>query len=406
MGPRHFDKRVCSVLLFIGLVLQWRSVLQLNFDVIIVGAGPAGATLAHELARKNISVALLEKERLPRYKCCAGGLSVRAARLLNYDIDDAIENEIKGATFTFAGSRTYHQDEIRPIGYTVMRDKFDYMLTKRAEKAGAVILQEHEVRKIYMDGGGVRVFTDMADFRAKYVVGADGSTSVVAKVLDFKRNVINIAGIETEVIVPELIRQKWSSQITIDLGRVPGYAWVFPKSDHLSIGIAWHRSKAKGLNQHYEEFLNSLNLGPYNITRQCGAIIPMCKGKVSAVRGRALLLGDAAGLADPLTGEGIYHAILSAFLAAPVIERSLQNDPGRLLEYQIALEKDLLPNLKIANFISNVFFKIPSISFKAISRDERIWRTGCNILRGETDYESIKNRIKALGGIRAFLSTK
>jgi flavin-dependent dehydrogenase len=76
--------------------------LQRNFDVIIVGAGPAGAVLASKLAQKGISVALVEKERLPRYKCCAGGLSAKAAKLLNLDISDTVETEITGATFTYA----------------------------------------------------------------------------------------------------------------------------------------------------------------------------------------------------------------------------------------------------------------------------------------------------------------
>ena len=380
--------------------------MQLNFDVIIVGAGPAGATLAYELARKNISVALLEKERLPRYKCCAGGLTLRAARLLNYDISDSIENEIKGATITLARNQPFSRQETHPIGYTVMRDKFDYLLTQRAEKAGAAVLQEHEVRNLYMDGEGVQVCTAEGEFRARFVVGADGALGVVAKALDFKRNIRNIASIEAEVRVSEATRQKWNSMITIELGRIPGYAWVFPKSDHLSIGIAWHHAKAEGLKQHFEEFLASLNLGPHSIAQWQGAVIPMCKGKVSAVRGRALLLGDAAGLADPLTGEGICHAILSAHLAAPAIEGALQSDPSRLLEYQTALEKDILPNLSIANFISDVFFRIPAISFKAIQRDERIWRTGCSVLQGETDYKSIKNRLNSLGGIATFLSTR
>ena len=74
--------------------------MQRNFDVIIVGAGPAGTVLAQELAKKDISVVLLEKESLPRYKCCAGGLSVRAAKLLNLDISQVVENEINGATIT------------------------------------------------------------------------------------------------------------------------------------------------------------------------------------------------------------------------------------------------------------------------------------------------------------------
>ena len=380
--------------------------MQHNFDVIIVGAGPAGAVLAGELVRKGISVALVEKERLPRYKCCAGGLSVRAVKLLNLDISDVVENEITGATFTYNGERPYYRQDNTLVGYTIMRDKFDHLLTKRAEAAGAVVLQEHEARTISMDDQGVQVNTSAGNYFSRFVVGADGGKGVVAKTLGFRGDLSYVIAIESEVAVTEMVRQKWNSKITIDLGLLPGYAWVFPKSDHLSVGIACNRSKAKGLKRHYQEFLDSLLLGPCIIAQRRGAFIPTCKGKVSAVRGRALLVGDAAGLADPLTGEGIYHAILSAHLAAPVIERSLQNGPNRLIEYQVALEKEILPNLKIANFISNVIFKIPSISFGVMNRDERIWRTACSLLRGETNYVAIKNRIHALGGFYTFLSNK
>jgi geranylgeranyl reductase family protein len=362
--------------------------------------------LGFELARKGVSVALVEKETLPRYKCCAGAISLRTAKLINDDISDAVENELTGATLTFRGSRPFYRDDNRILGYTVMRDKFDYWLTKRAQKVGVVVLPEHAARNIIMDDRGVQIVTSMRDFCSKVVVGADGARGVVNKNLDIRRTINDIIAIETEVIVTEAVRQKWNSQVTIDFGRLPGYAWVFPKCDHLSIGIACHRAQAKALKRHFKEFLDSLNLGPHTLARQSGALIPISKGKVSAVRGRALLLGDAAGLADPLTGEGIYNAILSAQLAAPVVERSIHNDPGQLHEYQAALEKEILPNLKIANFISNVFFRIPSISFEAINRDERIWRTGCNLLRGETDYVAIKKRMNALGGIRTILSPR
>ena len=159
--------------------------MQRNFDVIIVGAGPAGAVLASELAQKGIRVALVEKERLPRYKCCAGGLSVRAVNLLNLDISDVVETEITGATFTYAGTRQYSRQESRPVGYTVMRDKFDYLLVKRAEMAGAVVFQGHETRRVTMDDEGVQVFTSAGDFRSKFVVGADGGGGMVANVLGF-----------------------------------------------------------------------------------------------------------------------------------------------------------------------------------------------------------------------------
>ena len=380
--------------------------MQLNFDVIIVGAGPAGTVLARELAKKGISVAVLEKERLPRYKCCAGGLSIRAAELLNLDISDVVENEITGATITYNGSRPYHRQDRKPVGYTVMRDKFDQLLAKQAEIAGAVIFQEHKATEIIIDDEGVRVYTPTGEFFSKLVVGADGGMGLVPRALAFKREISNVVTIESEIIVTEKVRQKWNSQITIDLGRFPGYAWVFPKLDHLSIGIGCHSLNAKGLKRHYEEFLDSLQLGPYSVIKQSGALIPICKGKFSAVRGRAVLVGDAAGLADPLTGEGIYNAILSAKLAAPVIERSLHQGPRELFEYQTALEQEILPNLKVARFISNVFFKIPSISFGIMNRDERIWRAGCELLRGETNYVAIKNRLNALGGIYTFLSNK
>lgn len=380
--------------------------MQRNFDVIIVGAGPAGTVLAQELAKKDISVVLLEKESLPRYKCCAGGLSVRAAKLLNLDISQVVENEINGATITYNGDRPYHRQYREPVGYTVMRDKFDQLLARQAEIAGAVIFQAHKATGIIMEDEGVRVYTAAGEFSSKFVVGADSGRGLVSSALAFKREISNVVTIESEIIVTEKIRQKWHSQITIDLGRLHGYAWVFPKSDHLSIGIGCHGLKPKGLKRHYEEFLNSLQLGPYSIVKQSGALIPICKGKFSAVRGRAALVGDAAGLADPLTGEGIYNAILSAKLAAPVIERSLRQGAPELFEYQTALEQEILPNLKVANFISNVFFKVPSISFGIMNRDERIWRAGCALLRGETNYVAIKNRLNALVGIYTFLSNK
>lgn len=374
--------------------------------MIVVGAGPAGATLAYELAQRGIDVAIVEREKLPRYKCCAGGLSVRAAELLNHDMSDIVECEITSASITFAGRIPYYRQEDQVIGYTVMRNKFDYILTKRAENAGAVIFDEHEATGLNIVDGGVQVFTSKGDFTSKLVVGADGAMSTVARTLSFKRKISYGICIETEVIVNEDVRHMWESQITIELGRIMGYAWVFPKSDHLSIGIVCHRSRAKKLKQHYEQFLASLNLGPYSIAQRQGAFIPTCKGEVLAVEGRAILLGDAAGLADPLIGEGIYNAILSANLAAPVIEKALQHGPDKLSEYQNTLEREILPNLKIANFISNVLCGFPSISFEAIRRDERIWRTGCNLLRGKTDYVTIKERLNTLGGIYALLNAK
>ena len=378
--------------------------MKQNYEVIIVGAGPAGATLAYELAGKGIGVLILEKETLPRYKCCAGGLSARAAKLLNTDLNGVIEDEIVGATITFVGDRSHHVDYDQTIMYTVMRDKFDYMLMKRAEKAGAVILQGYEVKGINLGNAEVQLSTPKGDFCSKFVVGADGARSIVAVALDIKRKPNYLVAIETEVIVGEKELARWKSQVGMDLGRVPGYGWVFPKADHLSIGIACLSSRAKTLKRHYWEFLRSLNLNNYTISRWRGGFIPRCTGKAIVSRGRAALLGDAAGLVDPLCGEGVYNTILSARLAAPVIEKSLLQNTGELQEYQKAVEKEILPEMKVAYFLSNGFVRIPSLVFEMLTRNERLWRGCCRLLLGETNYTKVGQKLNAVGGIYNFLS--
>ena len=132
--------------------------MRRNFDIIIVGAGPAGASLAGELAAKGLTVAILEKEKLPRYKCCAGGLSVRTAKLLSPEILSTIENEITGSTFTLSGDKSFIRRTSKPVGFTVTRSRFDYALTKQAEKAGAVVLEGHQTTGLRTDNQRVHVF--------------------------------------------------------------------------------------------------------------------------------------------------------------------------------------------------------------------------------------------------------
>jgi len=212
--------------------------LQRDYEVIIVGAGPAGATLAYELASKGIRVLILEKTTFPRYKCCAGGLTVRAAKLLGTNLHEIVEDAISSAVVTSVGDSHYRGDFNQTIMYTVMREKFDYALVQRAGEVGADILQGLEACGIRFNDSSVEVSTAAGIFRSQFVAGADGARSTVAKALGVETSGNHMIAIETEVLVAEEDLTSWKSRIVIGLGYVSaGYAWLFPKSDHLSIGI-------------------------------------------------------------------------------------------------------------------------------------------------------------------------
>ena len=378
--------------------------MKTEHEVIVVGAGPAGATLAYELASRGIRVLVLEKEKLPRYKCCGGGITIRLANLLEFGIHEVIEDTIYGAVVTYKGGDHYYGHYDQPVIYMVSRDKFDYALAKRAEKAGATILQDCPVLEVRFNSGGVEVSTPAGDFRSPFVAGADGAGSVVAKALGLRNYANNTIAIQSEVVVSGDEMARWRGQIGIDLGRNSGgCGWVFPKSDHLSIGLAYLHSGGKDLKYHYQEFMDSLKLGNYTVARRDSGLIPLCRGEVVASRGRAVLLGDAAGLVDPLTGEGIYHAILSAKLAAPVIQNALLSGEEELSDYQKAVEERIMPEIKIARSLSRILVQFPNLVFKMVARDNRMWGGACRLLRGELNYTAAKQRMGALGGLYSFI---
>jgi geranylgeranyl reductase family protein len=374
--------------------------LKQSHDVIVVGAGPAGATLAYELAKRGIGVLVLEKEKLPRYKCCAGGVTSKAAKLLDFDISAVAEDVIYEVSFTFNLGSPYLGHHSQPLIYAVMRDVFDYFLVQKARQLGAVFMDGQKVTQIHVSGDWVEISTADNIFRSRLVVGAEGAYSVVARELGMGRSIEYNAGIESEIVVPGEELAKWKSRAQIDLGCIPGgYAWVFPKRNHLSVGAGCLASKARHLNRHHQKFLNSLSIGSYTITRSSSHLIPTCTKGSLIWQDKALLLGDAAGLADPLTGEGIYNAIQSAQLAAPVIEGSLVRDKVGLQDYQEIVERKIMSELRMARTLSKFFVRFPHLAFGTFNQSDGVWREVCKLMLGDIDYAAIKRRAGGFKGI-------
>ena len=363
-------------------------------DVIIVGAGPAGATLGYELARRGTKVVILEKERLPRYKCCAGVVSVKSANLLGCDISPVTHRIINGARITYKLGSEFIKRYDSPIGYMVMRDEFDQFLTSRAQNAGAILCENQKVCSLQATEGGVEVSTTRDSFSGKILIGADGATSIVAKTFDLAPKRQAAVAIEAEVLVSEEDISRWDSLAGLDLGIARGgYGWVFPKRHILSVGVGAPVQHAKDLRAYHQRLLKSLNLRKGDIAKLKGHLVPMYQGKTPVQRGRILLLGDAAALVDPMSGEGILNAIKSAQLAAPVIATQLARPYIDLCEYQQAVETDILPDLRIAKRMHRLFTWFPHTSFLLLSKSNHAWRAGAGVASGRRTYVDIRNRL-------------
>lgn len=377
------------------------------FEVIVVGAGPAGATLAYELAREGIKVLLLEKEYLPRYKCCAGGITARAAKLLDYDISSVVEDTIYDVVFTYRSGQYYIGHDSEGLIYTVMRNKFDFLLVERAKQYGAIIHDKHEVTQIRMDSNGVEVSTTDDTYRAYFIVGADGTYSQVAKQLEIKRNVSYLAAMVTELNVPSKDIDRWKGRVNIDFGYIAGgFAWVFPKKNHISVGIGCHGANAVSLRRGCKKYIHSLAIVHYNNVKSCSCLIPTSQSNSIVCKDRALLVGDAAGFTDPLTGEGIYYAVLSAQLAANVIKDCLMQSTGDSSRYQQDVEDMIISELNVARGLLRALAFSPRLTLKLFQKDERVWRACLSLMHDRTKYAIISRKLREIKGkLRLFIGT-
>ena len=251
----------------------------------------------------------------------------------------------------------------------------------------------------------MEVTTSQERFTTEILVGADGAHSIVARNLGLMNNIQLGIGIEAEIPVTKEKMASWDSLIGLELGNIRGgYGWIFPKKDILSVGAGGLLKQAKRLKPCYQEILASHNLGSRETARLKGHYLPLRRNGAAIQGQRSLLLGDAAGLIDPFTGEGIYNAVKSAQMATPVIIRSLESGDIDLAGYQEAIDRELMPELKASRGFEKFYAWFPGLYFDAVRRSDRLWRAHCRLLRGEESYTSIKNRLGAFQFIFNLLS--
>ena len=324
--------------------------VSLDYDVIVVGAGPGGSTASRLCAKAGLKTLVIEKERFPRYKTCGGCLSMKTVHLLGFDLTPVIENTIYGAKFTYCSKDPFIIESPDPIAFLVMRDRFDQLLVDKALESGVALLEGEKVTRVEEKDGGVEVESGKERrLKCRYLIAADGADSIVARSLPLppERNRGNGIAVESEIPFDSSIDfpKRELHFVNLDFGRVPnGYGWVFPKKDWLSVGIGGMFRETKKMNprQYLKSFVTGLDYIPDGKTAKIkGHPLPSFYDERQKVaQRRILLVGDAAHLMDPLQGEGIYYAFRSGMMAGEAMEDWKREGVAPSDFYQRAVHND------------------------------------------------------------------
>src|SRR5215216_5396925 len=231
-----------------------------HFDAIVLGAGPAGATAAFELARAGVKTLLIEKQKLPRHKTCGGGLTHKVAAALAFDISSVVERTISSFVLTYKMQRPRLLHSPTPLVYMVRRSQFDNLLTAKAVDAGAELFDETTVNGILPDDHGVHIGTSRGRYDADFLIGADGALGMTARAVGLMGDRVLLPAVEHEVEVSADVAADWQGKMSLDLGTLrASYGWVFPKEDHFNVGVGGfgHRADfARELRGYDTEHLN------------------------------------------------------------------------------------------------------------------------------------------------------
>jgi geranylgeranyl reductase family protein len=319
-----------------------------DFDIIVVGAGPAGSMAALNAARSGANTALLDKEKLPREKLCGGGVSAWVIRKLN--IPDSIIEKTMSQVQVVAGEK-----KLPPIPWPdslawrmVMRDKFDYHLTKMAVESGATLVDSTSVESVVLDekGNACGVTTrSNEELRCRVVVGCDGVSSTIAKTGGFWAKWFNndvhkwlgrcayCSEVQYKLPESEIERRVGNTSYIFYERDLMGYHWIFPKKGLLTVGTGCSITHSrKKPTSYFNDFVKGNPIAKEilkdakAIGKLKGAYIPFSGTYTPSYGGGVLLAGDSAGMVGGVTGEGIYFAVRAGIAAGEIASKAIESN--------------------------------------------------------------------------------
>ncbi|MFG2136523.1 geranylgeranyl reductase family protein [Streptomyces sp. NPDC048650] len=388
---------------------------QQVWDVVVVGAGPAGAAAAHAAACTGRRVLLLEKAELPRYKTCGGGIIGPSRDSLPPGFDLPLRDRVHAVTFSMNGKLTRTRRSKHMLFGLINRPEFDAGLVESAKDAGARVRTGVTVSRVEQHGAEVPdrrtvavVLGDGEVVLARAVVGADGSAGRIGAHVGVKVEQVDL-GLEAEIPVPETVAEDWAGRVLIDWGPMPGsYGWVFPKGDTLTVGVISARGEGSATKRYLEDFIGRLGLAGFEPSISSGHLT-RCRADDSPLsRGRVLVCGDAAGLLEPWTREGISFALRSGRLAGEwavrVSEAHDAVDARRqALNYAFAIKAGLGVEMGVGRQMLKAFSRRPGMFHAVITGFRPAWNAFAKITRGTTTLgELVRTHPMARRALEAF----
>ncbi|MFF5565370.1 geranylgeranyl reductase family protein [Streptomyces sp. NPDC012623] len=371
------------------------------WDVVVVGAGPAGASAAYAAAVAGRQVLLLEKAELPRYKTCGGGIIGPSRDSLPPGFELPLKERVHAVTFSLNGKLARTRRSKRMLFGLINRPEFDASLVEHAQKAGAVLRTGAAVSRVEQHGPAVPdrrtvavVLSDGETVLARSVVGADGSASRIGGHVGVKMEQVDL-GLEMEIPVPATVAEDWAGRVLIDWGPLPGsYGWVFPKGDTLTVGVISARGEGSATKRYLEDFVARLGLAGFEPSVSSGHLT-RCRSEDSPLsRGRVLVCGDAAGLLEPWTREGISFALRSGRLAGEWAVRISESHDAvdarrQALNYAFAVKAGLGVEMGVGRRMLSIFARRPGVVHAAITGLRPAWNAFADITRGSTTLAGI-----------------
>ena len=331
-------------------------------DVAVVGAGPAGSSAAYRLAKAGARVMLLDKAEFPRDKPCGGGVTLRAARLLPFSIDPVVEDVVERIDCGLEFRRHFERRARAPLAYMTQRRRLDHFLLRQAEEAGA------EVR--------LGATADPRTLDADTIVVADGCNGTTAKHLGLGGGIVH--GVALEANYPHDAR--YAHAMTLEIACVRGgYGWIFPKGDHVNVGVGGNESEGPTLRAALRRMCEAYGIDPASATDTRGYRLPLRTPATRLVHENAAVIGDAAGLVDPFSGDGMYEAFYSAMLVTDAILA------GDLDSYASAVDRRIGPLTSAGWGAKRAFERFPRTTY-ALARLPVTFRALEKLLRGDIGH--------------------